>query len=61
MSQPVSPGNPCPFLRALVAQGLLPAGTPQPIVDRLAKELKEIMQSPEFKQRYDAIRKNGRP
>ncbi len=27
MSQPVSPGNPCPFLRALVAQGLLPDGT----------------------------------
>jgi hypothetical protein len=24
MSHPVSPGNPCPFLRALVAQGLLP-------------------------------------
>ena len=31
------------------------SGTPRPIVDRLAKELKEIMQSPEFKQRYDAI------
>ncbi|MFO1273973.1 MAG: hypothetical protein U1F50_20260 [Rubrivivax sp.] len=27
MSQPVSPGNPCPFLRALVAEGLLPDGT----------------------------------
>lgn len=27
MSQPVSPGNPCPFLRALVAQGLLPNGS----------------------------------
>ncbi len=27
MSQPVSPGNPCPFLRSLVAQGLLPDGT----------------------------------
>ena len=26
MSQPVSPGNPCPFLRALVAQGQLPDG-----------------------------------
>lgn len=24
MDRPVSPGNPCPFLRALVAQGLLP-------------------------------------
>lgn len=24
---PVSPGNPCPFLRALVAQGLLPDGS----------------------------------
>jgi hypothetical protein len=27
MSTPVSPGNPCPFLRALVAQGLLPDGS----------------------------------
>ena len=26
MSRPVSPGNPCPFLRALVAQDLLPDG-----------------------------------
>lgn len=31
------------------------AGTPPAIVDRLAKELHSIMQSAEFKKRYDAI------
>lgn len=36
---------------ALVAR----SGTPKPIVDKLAGELNAIMQSPEFKKRYDAI------
>jgi len=31
------------------------SGTPRPIIDRLARELREIMQSEEFKKRYDAI------
>ncbi|PZQ77247.1 MAG: tripartite tricarboxylate transporter substrate binding protein [Variovorax paradoxus] len=36
---------------ALVAR----SGTPRPIVDKLSKELNAIMQSPEFKKRYDDI------
>lgn len=36
---------------ALVAR----SGTPKAIVDQLATELRAVMQSPEFKQRYDAI------
>ncbi len=31
------------------------SGTPKPIVDRIAGEFKAIMQSPEFKKRYDDI------
>ena len=31
------------------------SGTPQPIVDRLARELHAIMQLPEFRKRYDDI------
>ena len=36
---------------ALVAR----SGTPKAIVDKLSKELNAIMQSPEFKQKYDDI------
>jgi len=36
---------------ALVAR----SGTPKPIVDRIAGELNAVMQSPDFKKRYDAI------
>ncbi len=31
------------------------SGTPGPVIDKLAAELKSIMQSPEFKKRYDEI------
>jgi tripartite-type tricarboxylate transporter receptor subunit TctC len=31
------------------------SGTPRPIVDRISKELASIVQSPEFKKRYDDI------
>lgn len=42
MDRPVSPGNPCPFLRALVAQGLLPDGSAPlgevaQVIDRVAR------------------------
>jgi tripartite-type tricarboxylate transporter receptor subunit TctC len=36
---------------ALVAK----SGTPAPIVETLSRELHSIMQSPEFKKRYDAM------
>ncbi|MBO9642955.1 MAG: tripartite tricarboxylate transporter substrate binding protein [Pseudacidovorax sp.] len=31
------------------------SGTPKPVIDKIAAELKSIMQSPEFKKRYDEI------
>jgi tripartite-type tricarboxylate transporter receptor subunit TctC len=31
------------------------SGTPRPVIDRLSRELREIMQSDDFKKRYDAI------
>lgn len=31
------------------------SGTPKPIVDRLAAEMRAVMESPDFKKRYDAI------
>lgn len=31
------------------------SGTPKPVVDKLSREMAAIMQSPEFKKRYDAI------
>ena len=31
------------------------AGTPQPIIDKVSRELHDIVQSPEFKKRYDEI------
>jgi len=37
---------------------LAPAGTPQPIIDRLAKELSEILKQPDIRERY---RKSGAP
>ena len=36
----------------------VPAGTPQPIIDRLVKELSKILQQPDVVERY---RKSGAP
>ena len=47
--QPVSAGNPCPFLRGLVAQGLLPDGqaTSQQVIDAVHK-IQRLNASPDI-------------
>ena len=57
MRNPATPELPTiheiyPGFEALSWHGVFaPAGTPQPIVDRLRQELKEVASQPEFKER----------
>ena len=51
LSETVSPALAADFWMGMAA----PAGTPQPIVDRLNREINTIINTPEFKARGDAV------